>query len=151
MTLSRLANRVAVTTASLALAAIPLTAATPAFADSHSVSVSVGPVSLPQVPVTACVDSSCVTTPPLTSASLTATATVTHGPLPMVLLLPTVCPNGGTGLALQVTSLVPVTVTVSGSISGTTTSGTPVSVPLGPVTQTLTPGTPGLVVSACTD
>lgn len=150
MTLSRLANRVALAATSLTLAALPLAAPTAAFAASHSVSLSVGPVPVPQVPVTACVDTACVTTPPLTSVSLTATATVNHGPLPLVLLLPTLCPNGGTGVAVSVTSLQPITLTLSGSVSGTTTGGGSVSYPLGPVTETLVPGTPGVLVSACT-
>ncbi|WP_035839098.1 hypothetical protein [Kitasatospora azatica] len=150
MTFSRLGGRAALQAAALTLGVLPLVLATPAFADSHSVSLAVGPLPVPHVPVTACIDTTCVTTPPLTSVTLAATATVTSGPLPVVLLLPASCPNGGSGVEISVSSLQPVTVTVSGSLSGTTTSG-PISIPLGPVTQTVGPGTPGLLVSACTD
>ncbi|AUY53736.1 hypothetical protein C2142_38475 [Streptomyces sp. CB01881] len=80
---------------------------------------------------------------------LVATATVTGGPLPAVVLTPAACPNGGRGVAVRVTSLQRVTATISGTVSGTTTSG-PVSIPVGPVTKTIFPGTPGVLVSACT-
>ncbi len=149
MTLSRLGNRAVLTVASLALGALPLALPTPAFADTHSVSLTLGPVPLPQVPISACVDTTCVSTPALTSATLTATASVTGGPLPLVLLTPASCPTGSLGIGVQVSSLKPVTVTVGGSVSGTTTNG-PVTIPLGPVTETIVPGTPGVLVSACT-
>ncbi|MFI6849445.1 hypothetical protein OG535_39205 [Kitasatospora sp. NBC_00085] len=151
MALSRLGHRAVMAAASLALGVLPLAAwPAPAVAGSHSVSLAIGPVPVPHVSVSACVDATCVSTPALTSVKLVATATVTGGPLPAVVLTPATCPNGGQGVAVQVTSLQPVTVTVSGTVSGTTTSG-PVSIPVGPVTETILPGTPGVLVSACTD
>ncbi len=147
MSLSRLGKRMAMTTAAVALGALPLAAPTPAFAASHSVSLTVGPVPVPQVPLSACIDTTCVSTPSLNSVTLTTTATVDGLALPI--LIPVPCPNGGQGVAISVSSLKPTTVTVSGSVSGTSSSG-PVNIPLGPVTERITPGTPGILVSACT-
>ncbi|WP_055495668.1 hypothetical protein [Streptomyces sp. TP-A0356] len=137
----------AMTTAAVALGALPFTAPTPAFAASHSVSLTVGPVPVPHVPLSACIDTTCVSTPPLNSVTLSTTATVNGPALPI--LTPAPCPNGGRGAAIRISSLTPTTVTISGSVSGTSSSGQ-VNIPLGPVTETITPGTPGVLVSACT-
>ena len=150
MTFPRPGRRAVVTAASLALALLPLTWPTPAFADTHSVSLTLGPAPLPQVPVSACIDTTCVSTPALTGAMLTATVTVTGSPLPLVILTPATCPGAGQGIAIEVSSLRPVTVTISGSVAGTTPSG-PVTIPVGPVTETVATGTPGVLVSACTN
>ena len=147
MTLTRLGNRAVLTAASLALCALSLALPTPAIADSNSVSLTLGPI--PQVPISACVDTTCVSTPALTSATLTATATITGDSLPLALLTSASCPTSTLGIAVRVSSLKPVTVTVSGSVSGTTTNG-PVTIPVGPITETIVPGTPGVLVSACT-
>ncbi|WP_042386502.1 hypothetical protein [Streptacidiphilus melanogenes] len=151
MLLPRLTGHIALLAATLALAAVPLALPATARAAEDTLSLSVGPVPVPNVPVSVCLDSSCVATPPLTSVSLTVAAGVRHGPLPVVVLTAAACPAGGKGVAISVTSLAPVTVTVSASVSGITTAGGPLRVPLGPVTQQLTPGSPGLLVSACTD
>ncbi|MCW7944427.1 hypothetical protein AAW14_20990 [Streptomyces hygroscopicus] len=137
----------AMITAAVALGALPFAAPAPAFAASHSVGLTVGPVPIPQVPLSACIDTTCVSTPPLNSVKLTTTATVNGLALPV--LTAASCPNGGQGAAIRVSSLTPTTVTISGSVTGTSSSG-PVNIPLGPVTERITPGTPGVLVSACT-
>lgn len=147
MSLSRLGKRVVMTTAAVALGALPFAAPAPAFADSHSVTLTVGPVPVPNVPLSACIDTTCVSTPPLKTVKLTTTVTVNGGALPT--LTPASCPNGGLGAAIRISSLTPSTVTISGSVSGTSSSG-PVNIPLGPVTGQVGPGTPGVLVSACT-
>jgi hypothetical protein len=139
-------NRAALSAASLTLGILPLAFASPAFA-SNSASLTVGPVPLLQAPVTACVDSTCASLPELTSVSLTTTVTV-DGSLSPVVLTPTACPSG-LGVAVRVTTTQTMSVTLNGLVSGTTTSG-PVSVPVGPKTVTITAGTPGVLVSACT-
>ncbi|WP_354637070.1 hypothetical protein [Kitasatospora camelliae] len=150
MVLSRLGSRAVMAAASLALGVLPLAMGpAPAVAASRSVSLAVGPVPVPNVSVSACIDAECVSTPVLTSVRLSVTATVTNGPLPAVVLSTAACPNGGLGVAIRATSNQAVTVSLRGTVSGTTTSGS-VSIPLGPVTETILPGTPGVLVSACT-
>jgi hypothetical protein len=49
-----------------------------------------------------------------------------------------------------VNTLVAATMSVSGSVSGTDVNGQPFTIPIGPVSQTLGTGAPGIAVSACT-
>ncbi|WP_225839632.1 hypothetical protein [Streptomyces sp. NK08204] len=150
MAISGLRNRVVLGVTGIAFGVIPLISASPAFATPISTSLTVGPAVLPQVPVSACIDTTCVATPTLTSVQLTATATV-DGSITPVVLTPEVCPNGGLGVAVRVTTTQTLSVTLSADVSGTTPSGSPVDISVGPKTETITAGTPGALISACTD
>ncbi len=134
---------VAAAAAALGLAA--LTTAAPAHADTHTVTLSVGPVSLPLSPVAACLDGTCVTSPALTSVSLSVAATTDTSVTPSLATVP--CPNGALGAAVKVTTATTATVTLSADVTGTSPNG-PVDIPLGP--KTITVSTPGVIVSACT-
>ncbi|MGW0879486.1 hypothetical protein [Streptomyces sp. NPDC002671] len=149
MAISRLRNRIALGVTGIAFGVIPLISASPAFAVPTSTSLTVGPVALPQVPVSACVDTTCVSTPTLASVTLTATATV-DGSITPVVLTREDCPNGGLGAAVRVTTTQTVSVTLSAAVSGTTASGGPYSTSVGPKTETITAGAPGALISACT-
>jgi len=138
---------VAVVATAAALAA-PLAWASPALAEPHTVTVTVGPVSAPGVPVSACVDSTCASTPAVTELALTASVTA-DAAASSVLLEPVACPTGSDGAAVRVSTSTTVTVRVSATLSGTGPEG-PVLVTVGPKTHTLSASTPGVVVSSCT-
>ncbi len=59
-------------------------------------------------------------------------------------------PARSNGVAFTVNTLVAATVSVSGSVSGTDVNGQPFTIPIGPVSQTLGTGTPGIAESART-
>lgn len=125
-----------------------LALATPAAAAPHTATLTVGPVSLPSVlPVKGCVDDDCVTTPALTDVTLTVNATTDTSGDPVV-LTSVPCPTGA-GAAITVTTTVTAKVTIAAQVTGNGPTG-PVNIPLGPKTQTITAGTPGLTVSSCT-
>jgi hypothetical protein len=142
--MKRYARMLAVATA-VVLTPMIFAVATPAFADSHTVTLSVGPVSLPGLPVSACIDGTCVSTPVLTSVGVSVTATTDTSVAPTLAAVS--CPNGGLGVAVVVTTATSVSVTISALVTGTSPDG-PVSVPVGP--ETVTVSTPGVIVSACT-
>jgi hypothetical protein len=107
-----------------------------------TISATVGPVVVPAVPVSVCVDQSdlavseCVSTPPAQDVTLTVTVTV--GDVTPVLVPPTVtpilCPAGTQGVALQVFSWT-VTATIAGSVA-VSVNGAPTTVPVGEVVTT---------------
>lgn len=142
-----------------------LALAGPAFADP-TITLTVGPVVIPDVPVEICITDTdlpepideCVTTPPGESVTLTVVVTV-QTPEPVVVppaVTPIACPAGTEGVAVRV-----FTGSVAVAIGGTVTvivDGTPVVVPIDEVIagggQTLTvfacaglsPGLPALPV-----
>lgn len=132
--------------ATVAAAAGAIVLAAPALAHPITVSASVGPVTVPGVPVSVCVDYgtlTCTPTPPVTSVALTASATVDPGAITAPTVTPGMCSNGQ-GVALVVTSGSAGTV-LSGSVT-VTVDGTPTVIPIG------TPPTPPnqtVIVSAC--
>lgn len=117
-------------------------------ATTVGVSATVGPVVVPEVPVTVCVDNNgsttCQSTPSATTVSLAVSASVNSGAVTLPTVTPGTCPLGSQGIALVVTSGSVGTV-VSGSViltvNGTSTT-IPVSVPAVGPNQTVT-------VSAC--
>lgn len=128
------------------LGALSLVAASPASA--ATVSTTLGPIPVPSVPLSVCVNSTCVSTPAATSVTLSATVSASGATVPLI--APGSCPAGSTGAAFTVNTLTAATVGISGSLSGTGVDGQPFSIPIGPVSQTLGTGTPGIAVSACT-
>lgn len=115
-----------------------------AFAEPTVVSVGAGPVPVPNVPVEACVDDECESTPALSSVSLDveASSDVTSTP-------PTITPGtcaSGTGIAFVVQTGSD-QATVRGEVSGTLPDGSLFSEPVGPVTV---PADESATVSACT-
>lgn len=115
-----------------------------AMAQSQTVSGSVGPVPVPNVPVQVCINSTCQQTPVLSSVGLTATAVANANPS-----LPTVTPGtcasgaGGTLVIAGGSS----TTTVSSTVSGTLPDGSPFSQTIAPVTVAPNGTT---TISACT-
>lgn len=136
-----------------------------ALAVTKTVSASVGPVPLPNVPAQVCVDNVCQSTPALTAVSLKVSAKVEVadlvGALPTI--TPGTCPQGQTGVALAIKTGT-TSVTVTGLVMGSLPNGAPINIPVGPITvgamgQTVTisvctttagvpalPGLPGLPV-----
>lgn len=123
-----------------------LASSAPAFALSNTVSVTVGPAPLPNVPVSVCLNATCVTPPSYSVGllSVTATADLAIGALPTI--TPGICPAGQGGVVLVVTTGTSTTI-VSATVSGTGLDGSPFSLPLGPVT--VSPSSKTVTVSAC--
>jgi hypothetical protein len=131
----------------LVLGVLPLTLASPAFADSHTATLTVGPVVLPAAPVEVCLDTTCTSTESLLNVTLKAEATTTSSVQPVVLTR-TDCPAGTLGAGINLSSSVAASATVKVTATGTGTDGTVKTVVVGP--QTVTVDQPGLVASACT-
>lgn len=115
-----------------------------ALAQSQTVSGSVGPVPVPNVPVQVCVNSTCQQTPALSSVGLTLTASADANAV-----LPTITPGtcaSGVGGTLVVNGGSS-TATVSGSVTGMLPNGSPFSLPIAPVTVAPNGAT---TISACT-
>ena len=115
-----------------------------ALAQTQTVSGSVGPVPVPNVPVQVCVNSTCQQTPALSAVGLNATASAAANPA-----LPTITPGtcaSGTGGTLVIRGGSS-TATVTGSVTGTLPNGSPFSAPIPPVT--VAPGGT-TTISACT-
>ena len=132
-----------------------------ALAVTKTLSASLGPIPLPNVPAQVCVDGTCQSTPALSEVLLDVRVRVDvdAGTLPTI--TPGTCPAGQTGLALVITTGT-TGVTVSGSVTGKLPNGAPINIPVGPITvgamgQTVTirvctttagvpalPGLPGL-------
>lgn len=144
--ISTLFRRFAPALAAAAVGAASLASA--ASASAATISTTVGPIPVPSVPVSVCVNSTCVTTPAATSITLAATVSETGSLAPV--LVPGTCPPGKIGIAFTVNTLATATVSIEGSLSGTATNGQSFSVPIGPYSQTISTGTPGIAVSACT-
>lgn len=126
-------------------ALMTFTAASSAEAAPQTVTLAVGPIALPGVPVSACVNSTCQTTPSLTSVTLNVSATADTSAAPTLTAVS--CPNGGTGAAVKLTTATSASATVSAQVSGTKTDGTPFQLSQG---QTVNVSTPGVIISACT-
>jgi hypothetical protein len=118
-----------------------------AFAVTKTLSASLGPIPLPNVPAQVCIDGTCVSTPALSAVSLKVRATVdvNAGTLPTI--TPGACPAGQNGLALTI-STGSASVTVSGLISGTLPTGAPISIPVGPIS--IGPNAETVTISVCT-
>lgn len=105
--------------------------------------VTLGPVVVPEGPLQVCVGERCEPTPPVTSVAMTLSATAPGvGTEPRVTAVR--CPTG-TGVAAQVTAG-PGGETVSGTLT-IVSGGATVALPL---RQTLAPGAPPLLITACT-
>ena len=115
-----------------------------ALAQAQTVSGSVGPVPVPNVPVQVCVNSTCQQTPALSAVGLSATASADANPtLPTI--TPGTCASGAGGtLVIKGGSS---TATVTGSVTGALPNGTQFSQPIGPVTVAPNGTT---TISACT-
>jgi hypothetical protein len=132
---------------SVAAATMLFAMSSQALALTKSVSATVGPIPLPNVPVEVCVDDSCQSTPALGSVSLkvTAKADLKVGTLPAI--TPGSCPPGESGVVLKVTTGT-TKVTVSGNVIGTLPTGAPVNIPVGPVT--IGPVNESVTIGVCT-
>ena len=115
----------------VAALAASLTLAGSALAAAQTVSGSVGPVPVSNVPVQVCVNSSCQQTPALSSVALNLTAsTDANAALPTI--TPGTCGSGvGGTLVVKGGSSA---ATVSGTVSGTLPNGSAFSQPIAPVT-----------------
>jgi hypothetical protein len=123
-----------------------LAAAGPAVAQPTTVTATVGPVAIPAVPVSVCVDNGtnkCVQTPPATTVGLTVSTTVDPGAVTPPTILPGACSNGQ-GVALVVNTGSAGTV-ISGSVT-VTVNGSPAVIPIG---LPATPPNQTVIVSAC--
>jgi hypothetical protein len=92
------------------------------------------------------VDSSCVSTPALSEATLSVTVDASGLTLPVI--VPGLCPAGQVGAVLTISSLLPSNLTISGEISGELVNGSPFTLPIGPVPINLGSGQTA-TVSAC--
>lgn len=126
----------------LSIAAVSLA---PSLASAASLALSLGPFSLPSVPVEVCIDDTCITTPQLSAATLETSIQVQGLALPLV--LPGACPAGQIGAVLTVASLLPTTATIDVSVSGDL-NGEPFEQGLGPISTPLGPGS-STTISLC--
>ena len=119
------------------------------------ISLTVGPVPVPGVPVQVCLNQSdvpggvnnCVSTPAAQSVSLTVNVQLAT-PSP-VFVLPTItpipCPSGTQGVAVQILSG-SAGVTITGSIAVVLNNGTPVTIP---IAQVVAAGGQTVTIFAC--
>jgi hypothetical protein len=100
-------------------------------ASADTVSLTAGPLPLPNVPLSVCVDGTCSSTPSLgnLTLSLSISASSLTGLLVPPTIVPSLCPNGKVGVVL----------TVSGGIGTETLSGT-LTGSMGALTYTKTLG-----------
>lgn len=101
-------------------------------ASALTVSGSVGPVPVPSVPVTLCVNANCVSTPAATTVQLNASVTLTTALGLPPTVTPALCPPGQFGPALVIT-----TGTSSATIGASVTvlvNGVPRTFTVGPIT-----------------
>lgn len=113
--------------------------------ESLSVSVSVGPIDVPDVPVEVCVDGTCASTPDLSSFSLKVTATV-DATVDKPTMAVSTC--GAFAGASVTTSTGGTGATVVVTVSGTLPDGTPYEQSTGPVSA---PPFSSTTASACVD
>jgi hypothetical protein len=122
-----------------------------ALADT-SLSATVGPITIPSVPVSVCVNapgiSQCVATPPATTIKLNVAATLLTPSIGLTrpTITPIPCPSGTSGAAAAVATG-SATLAVTGSVTVTLAGLPPLTVPIVPVV-----GLPGktLKIYACT-
>lgn len=107
-----------------------------AFADT-SVTATVGPVTIPSVPVSACVSvlgvAKCVATPPAQTVKLTVTATSATPSIAVTrpTITPIPCPAGTSGVAAAVSTGSTI-VTVTGAVTVNLAGLPPITVPVAP-------------------
>ena len=143
----KIQRRGAMMLGAIALGVLPLTLASPAFAATHTASLTVGPVALPSVPVNLCVDGTCTPTTALVNETLKVDVT-TDASVSPVSIVPALCPAGELGLAVKVSATsASASATITASLSGTALNGQAEQFVVGPETVNLTTG--GVVVSAC--
>ena len=135
-----------VAAASGALAVVP---AVTGVAATTTVSASAGPVTVPGVPLSVCVNGHCVSTPAAQTVSLSITATATNNPVVVPpLVVPVACPPGQRGVGFAVSSISGGTVSVSGAVI-VSVNGTPTAIPVGPISGPAVPGQT-TTITACT-
>lgn len=120
-----------ITLAAVVMAACSLALAGTAQAQTRTVSGSVGPVAVPNVPVQVCVGTTCQNAPALSTVGLAVTASADAGGA-----LPTITPSScssGSGAVLVVKGGSTAT-TVGGTVNGTLSNGSAFTQPIGPVT-----------------
>jgi hypothetical protein len=135
------------TVGALAIGVLPLALASPAVADPHTATLTVGPVILPSVPVELCVDGDCTPESPMANATLTVEAT-TDGDVQPVVAEVSACPDGELGLAIRATTATAASATLTVTVNGTGVDGESRTIVVGPRDVTLDP--PGAVASLCT-
>jgi hypothetical protein len=133
----------------LALGVLPLTFASQAqAAEPHTISLTVGPLVLPAVPLEVCIDNACTpTSSPL--LDVTATAEVTTDATTGVTLTPASCPDGELGVALRASSDTAADVTFALTLTGTALDGERRELTLGP--ENIGVDVPGAVIAVCTE
>lgn len=115
-----------------------------ALVDSTTISASVGPIALPDVPVSVCINDDCVNTPTLSNVSATVSVTaVTEVGKPTITT--SSCPSGSVGAVFTITTG-GTSATVTVVVSGSRPDGTPFSQTIGPVTV---PGLSTATVTVC--
>lgn len=130
----------------LGLASAAAVLAVTGIAAAATVSLTIGPLPLPDIPVEVCINSTCIETPALESASLNVTAQAAGLVVPVI--IPGPCPSGQIGSVLTVSSLTPGDVTIGATLSGTLPTGQAFSQAIGPVTLPLGPSN-SATVSVC--
>ncbi|MGP3969653.1 hypothetical protein [Streptomyces sp. 6N223] len=144
----RIQRRGATILGALALGVLPLTFASQAqAAEPHTVSLTVGPVVLPGVPIEVCIDTTCTPTSPL--LDVTATAEVTTEATTGLTLTPASCPDGSLGVAIRASSGTAADATVELTVTGTALDGERKELTVGP--ENIGVDAPGVVISVCTE
>jgi len=116
-------------------------------AHAADITVDVGPVSIPNLPVEACFEEGCITTPALSEAS--ASVSITTSGLVIPTITATDCPVGQYGVVLNITSAVSASAVVTAELTGLLVNCSPYALPLDPVEVTLS--TDPVTISACAD
>ncbi len=132
--------------ATCCLVSLALIGPASALGTTKTVKATVGPVSVPAVPVQVCVDDTCVTGPAATTVTLTASATAAVDVNPTVVppsITPGTC-SAGTG-AVLVVNTGSVGATVQGLVK-LTVNGTTQTIP---ISETIATPNKTVTVSAC--
>jgi hypothetical protein len=96
----RTARRAAAVAGAVLLVGVAASSASAALGTQKSLSLPVGPASVPQAPLEVCLDDDCLSTPPVNDVTLHTK--VSGGATGVVLLTPSVCPSG-VGVAASLT------------------------------------------------
>jgi len=113
---------------------------------ASTVSLTLGPLPLPDIPIEVCVDSNCIESPALESASLAVSAVASGLTVPVI--VPGSCPAAQIGTVLTISSLTPGNVTIGATLSGTLPTGQAFSQAIGPYTVVFGPSN-SATVSFC--
>lgn len=117
----------------LATLALPLAGTAHAHARALTLTATAGPVTVPGVPVTVCVNSDClVSTPPATTVKLDVSVTLKKAIGTPPTIIPSRCPAGQFGVVLVIKTGTS-SVTISGSVT-VTVNGFPKTIAIGPLT-----------------